>query len=430
MITEKILEIDRQHIWHPYSSIPAAIQPAVVEDALGVMLHLKDGPSLIDGMSSWWSVIHGYNHPTINQVISTQIGKFSHVMFGGLTHEPAAKLTKQLIDLLPSPLENIFYSDSGSVAVEVAIKMALQYWICREKPAKNRLLTIRGGYHGDTFMAMSVCDPENGMHNLFQEILIQQFFADKPKCKFSDEWNPDDIKSLKDLVVNHHEKIAALILEPIVQGAGGMNFYHSEYLRQAQALCKEYDILLIFDEIATGFGRTGKLFALEHANVVPDILCLGKALTAGYLPMAATVCSKDISYTISNRSIQTFMHGPTFMANPTACSVALKSIQILLSYQWQDKIQSIETIFRNYFLDLANNNSVKEIRVLGAIAVIELKQPVDLAKFTPICIRNGIWLRPFKNLIYLMPPYLISINQLKKLCQHTITSLTDYLSGG
>ncbi len=406
---------DKEHIWHPYTSMTNPLPVFEVESAKGVYINLKNGIRLVDGMSSWWAVIHGYNNEELNNAAKQQIDKMSHVMFGGLTHKPAIELAKKLINITPSNLQKVFYSDSGSVAVEVAVKMAVQYWQSKQKPGKNKLLTVKSGYHGDTFKAMSVCDPINGMHHIFTGSMPINYFAEQPRGRFNQEWNENDISSLKNILKTEHNNIAAVIIEPIVQGAGGMWFYSAEYLNKLRALCDEYNVLLIFDEIATGFGRTGELFATNHTNIQPDIMCLGKAITGGYISFAATLTTKDVANVISDGEAGVFMHGPTFMGNPLACAIANKSIELLLSYDWKSKIKQIEDQLYKELIELKNHPKVNDVRVLGAIGVVEMKESVNMAILQQKFVDLGVWIRPFGNLIYLMPQYIIKPEELSKL---------------
>ncbi len=405
--------IDKNHIWHPYSAMNSDLAIYEVESAKGVRLKLKDGRELIDGMSSWWCMIHGYNQPEMNKALEQQVKKMSHVMFGGLTHEPAIELTKKLIEITPALLQKVFYSDSGSVAVEVAMKMAIQYWHAKKQTEKQRFISLRSAYHGDTFAAMSVSDPDTGMHSLFKDIIPHQIFIKQPASRFGESCNKNELNELEQILKNHSDEISALILEPIVQGAGGMWFYSADYLRKAKELCERFNVLLIFDEIATGFGRTGKLFACEHAGVSPDIMCIGKALTGGYLTLAATLTTEKISNTIDNGNPGIFMHGPTFMANPLACTVALTSIKLLLESNWQENINRIQQQMKQELKVCNAFEAVKEVRVLGAIGVVEMKKPVNMKNITEAFVAAGVWVRPFGKLIYLMPPFIINANDLK-----------------
>lgn len=409
------LELDQQHVWHPYSSIGSGLPVFPVKSAQGVRLTLEDGRELIDGMSSWWCAIHGYNHPTLNQAISQQMNDMAHVMFGGLTHEPASTLAGKLVDITPAGLDCVFLSDSGSVSVEVAMKMAVQYWAAKAEPKKCRMLTIRGGYHGDTLDTMSVCDPVNGMHTLFDPILPKQYFAPRPECRFNEPATDEDLAEFSALLETHAQHIAAVILEPIVQGAGGMWFYSAGYLKRVRELCDQHRVLLILDEIATGFGRTGTLFAAEHADVSPDIMCVGKALTGGYLTLAATLTSRDINDTIRNAEPNVFMHGPTFMGNPLACAVANASIDLLLSSDWASNVKRLESGLKNGLSPCINFKHVTDVRVLGAIGVVELDQAVDMRTAQPAFVEAGIWVRPFGKLVYVMPPYITSNEDLSTL---------------
>lgn len=414
------LDFDRAHVWHPYSSMTAPIAAYPVRSAQGVRLQLEDGRELIDGMSSWWSAIHGYNHPRLNAALRDQLDDMAHVMFGGLTHKPAVQLAARLIDLTPAPLQQVFFSDSGSVAVEVAIKMAMQFWQAQGRTKRCKLLTIRNGYHGDTFAAMSVCDPLSGMHQLFSGILPQQLFATAPQCRFDEDWSEADMTEMKQHLEQRGDEIAAVILEPIVQGAGGMRFYCPRFLRRVRELCDEHDVLLIADEIATGFGRTGRMFACEHADIAPDILCVGKALTGGYMTLAATLTTERIAHGISLADPGVFMHGPTFMANPLACAVANASIELLTQSDWQNSISAIELGLEQGLAPCRELLGVREVRVLGAIGVVELEHPVAMHWMPEQFVQRGVWVRPFRNLVYVMPPYVITTEDLSTLTQAVV----------
>ena len=400
------MNFDNQHVWHPYAKIPNDVPTYLVESANGVYLNLKDNRRVIDGMSSWWSVIHGHNNPTLNQSMKDQIDRVSHVMFGGLTNQPAIEICKKLIEITPANLDKVFLADSGSVSVEVSLKMALQYWYNKGFRDKTRFVTPKGGYHGDTFGAMAVCDPENGMHHLFSDVLPQHFFSNRPTIGNTSEALLDLEKILK----KNHQRIAAMILEPIVQGAGGMNIYEPEYLKGARKLCDNHNVLLIVDEIATGFGRTGKLFGCEHADVSPDILCLGKSLTGGYMTMSAVLTTAEVA-----ENVGVLMHGPTFMGNPLSSSVANASIDLLLSSDWQTKVIEIEKILEKELLPLKSKETISDVRVIGAIGIVEFKQPLDIHSTQERLIGEGVWLRPYGKLLYTMPPFIISEDELKRI---------------
>ncbi|MFD6057609.1 MULTISPECIES: adenosylmethionine--8-amino-7-oxononanoate transaminase [Rhodococcus] len=408
---DDITSLDASLLWHPYGAFPASTTPLVVAEASGTRLTLADGRELVDGMSSWWAAVHGYRHPVLDAAATAQLGRMSHVMFGGLTHEPAARLAQLLVEITPNGLDKVFLADSGSVSVEVAVKMCLQYWRSRGRPERHRLLTWRGGYHGDTFAPMSVCDPDGGMHSLWTDVLARQVFAGPPPREF----DPQYVAEFERLVASHTDELAAVIVEPVVQGAGGMRFHDPRYLSELRRICDEHGLLLVFDEIATGFGRTGELFAADHAGVRPDIMCVGKALTGGYLTLAATLCSTDVAETISAGDAGGLMHGPTFMANPLACAVAVASIELLLSRDWRGEVEAVRRELESGLAPARELPGVREVRVLGAIGVIELAEPVDMRAATDAAVAAGVWLRPFRNLIYAMPPYVCTTEDVRKI---------------
>ncbi|EGQ9121807.1 adenosylmethionine--8-amino-7-oxononanoate transaminase [Vibrio parahaemolyticus] len=408
------LAFDRHHIWHPYTSTLTPLTCYPVASANGVNIKLEDGTELVDGMSSWWSTIHGYNHPHLNQAAHQQIDQVSHVMFGGITHQPAISLCKKLLSLAPNNLEHVFLADSGSVAVEVSLKMALQYWHAKGE-RRPKFLTFRHGYHGDTFAAMSVTDPDNSMHSLYKGFLPEHIFAQSPTCGYWDEWKPEDLADFEHKIDSHHQELAAVILEPIVQGAGGMRIYHPEFLKGVRRLCDKYDLLLIADEIATGFGRTGKLFACEHADIQPDILCVGKALTGGYMTLSATLASKHVADTVCGGDAGCFMHGPTFMGNPLACAVATASLELIEQGDWQQQTQQIEMLFSELLPKLEEYDLVKNTRCLGAIGVVETHRPVNMETIQALFVEHGVWIRPFGKLIYMMPPFISKPEDIEKL---------------
>jgi len=411
----ELSELDRAHLWHPYTSFtdPGLIVP--VTGAQGVNLELADGRRLIDGMSSWWSCLHGYNHPVLNEAIRDQLDKMAHVMFAGITHEPAVKLATTLARITPEGLNKVFFSDSGSVAVEVALKMALQYWHSQGQAQRTTFLTFKRGYHGDTFGAMSVCDPHSGMHHMFHHVLAHHLFADAPQCKFDEDFEESHITMFAQMLQQHRQKIAAVILEPIVQGAGGMHFYSPAFLRRVREICDHNRILLIVDEIATGFGRTGKLFACEYAGISPDIMCVGKALSGGYITLAATLCNDKVSDGICRGEYAALMHGPTYMANPLACAVANASIDLLLNSDWQAKVAQISQQLSTELKRCKDFSYVKDVRVLGAIGVVELDKSINSKELVQQFVDLGVWVRPFGSIIYLMPPFIITPDELSKL---------------
>lgn len=422
------LLLDQEFVWHPYTAFGTKNPLFVVKKADGVRITLENGRELIDGISSWWSCLHGYNHPQLNTAIQNQLNNMAHVMFAGFTHEPAATLAQKLVEITPDGLNKVFFSDSGSVAVEVAMKMALQYWISQQQPQRSKFLTIKQGYHGDTLATMSLCDPHSGMHHLFHHSITHQFFAESPVLGFDQPLDERNFDHFAQVLKRNKQNIAAVILEPIVQGAGGMRFYSPDYLRKVRELCDDYNLLLIADEIATGFGRTGKLFACEHAGISPDIMCLGKALSAGYLTLAATLCNDKVSNGITQGVANIFMHGPTYMANPLACSVANASIDLLLGQNWQGKVQQIETQLKNELAVCQNLSGVKDVRVLGAIGVVEMEEKIDTQSILPSLIDKGVWLRPFGNIIYLTPPFIISSEDLSHLTKSLCEILSDIKS--
>lgn len=419
------LIFDRDHIWHPYTSMTNPLPSFMVESANGVTINLASGEKLTDGMSSWWSVLHGYNHPVLNEALVEQSKNMSHVMFGGLTHKPAIELCKKLVRLSPEGLDKVFLSDSGSVAVEVAMKMAIQYWVAKGQSNKNKMLTVKNGYHGDTFATMAVSDPVTGMHHMFNQALTKHYYAPAPKTMIDEQWDEEDVKELTRLFEEHHNHIAAFIIEPIVQGTGGMRFYHPQYLKTCRVLCNKYDVLLIADEIATGLGRTGKLFGCEWADISPDIMCLGKTLTGGYLTLAATLCTSEIANGISQSEAGCFMHGPTFMGNPLACAVANASIGLLEMCNWEDNVKRIEQCLKQQLIPLIDNKQVHHTRVLGTIGVVETHSPVNMAIIQKRFVELGVWIRPFGKLIYIMPPLVATNDDLQKLVDAIATVVNE-----
>ncbi|QSB16972.1 adenosylmethionine--8-amino-7-oxononanoate transaminase [Natronosporangium hydrolyticum] len=426
---EQLLAWDRGHVWHPYASMPGASTPYLVTGAEGVRLRLADGRELIDGMSSWWSAIHGYRHPVLDEAVRSQLSSMSHVMFGGLTHEPAVRLARSLVELTPDGLEHVFLADSGSVSVEVAVKMCLQYHRSRGDARRRRLLTWRGGYHGDTFHPMSVCDPEGGMHALWRGVLPEQIFVPTPPAGFDTPPDPGYLAVLAEAIARHADELAAVIVEPVVQGAGGMRFHHPGYLTALRELTRQYGVLLVFDEIATGFGRTGELFAADHAGITPDVMCVGKALTGGYLTSAAALCTGEVAAGISAGEVPVLAHGPTFMGNPLACAVANASIGLLRDGQWRADVARIEAGLAAGLAPLRQRPGVADVRVLGAIGVVQLTSQVDLAEATAVAVDNGVWLRPFRDLLYTMPPYLSTDDEVAAICA-AISAAAERVTGG
>ncbi|WP_182406179.1 adenosylmethionine--8-amino-7-oxononanoate transaminase [Psychrobacter sp. GP33] len=419
---------DQQHLWHPYASLPPSYPNIVIDHADGIYIVTQDGKRLIDGMSSWWASVHGYNHPVLNAAITTQLGKMAHVMFGGLTHQPAIDLGKKLLSIVPVGLDAIFYADSGSIAVEVALKMALQYQIAAHRPTKQQFASTHSGYYGDTWHAMSVCDPVAGMHSLYGNQLPMQHFVPAPPMGFERDTTQQERNELTAFFVNNSDKLAGFIIEPIIQGAGGMRFYSPQYLQLLRQLCDEHDVVLIADEIATGFGRSGKLFACDHANISPDIMTIGKALTGGYMTFAATLCTRKVADTISQSDYPALMHGPTFMGNPLACAVACASIDLILSYDIEARTANTQFVMEQQLAPAANLEGVKEVRCLGAVAVVELNEAVNMPVFQSLLIENGIWVRPFGKLVYIMPPYIITDDELITLCQALLKVVSAYLT--
>ncbi|WP_019672522.1 adenosylmethionine--8-amino-7-oxononanoate transaminase [Psychrobacter lutiphocae] len=419
---------DHNHLWHPYASLPPSYPNLVIDKADGVYLYTASGDALIDGMSSWWAATHGYNHPKLNAAITNQLSSMAHVMFGGLTHQPAIDLGQKLLSIVPKGLDAIFYADSGSIAVEVALKMALQYQLSQNKPERKQIATTRSGYYGDTWHAMSICDPVTGMHSIYGKQLPVQLFTDKPENGFDTPLSTDIKQRLIEFFKQNQYLISAFIIEPVVQGAGGMRFYSPEYLTLLRELCDKYDVLLIADEIATGFGRTGKMFACEHANISPDIMTVGKALTGGYMTFAATICQRHVAEHIANSEYSALMHGPTFMGNPLACSVALSSIELIIDGDYPKRARHIESQLKRYLQPLAEYEQVTDVRVLGAIGVVELSDAVDMPRFQRLLIENKVWIRPFGKLVYIMPPIIMTDDEILILCDRLKQVLADYFN--
>jgi adenosylmethionine-8-amino-7-oxononanoate aminotransferase len=416
---ERIRTLDARHLWHPYGAFPATTESLVVDRAHGTRIVLADGRELVDGMSSWWAAVHGYGHPVLDAAVRDQLDRMSHVMFGGLTHAPAARLAELLVDITPDGLDTVFLADSGSVSVEVAVKMAVQYQRAVGRPGRRRLLTWRGGYHGDTFAPMSVCDPEGGMHALWTDMLARQVFAPAPPARF----DPDYVAQFEAVLLEHVDELAAIVVEPVVQGAGGMHFHDPRYLRELRRMCDEHGLVLIFDEIATGFGRTGELFAADHAQVSPDVMCVGKALTGGYMTLAATLCTRAVAEAISAGEGGGVMHGPTFMGNPLACAVAVAAVELLLSRDWRAEVAAVNAELTEGLAPARELPGVADVRVLGGIGVIELTDPVDMRATTDAAVSAGVWLRPFRNLVYAMPPYICSADDLAAITSGMIAAV-------
>lgn len=425
MDSSDLVSRDRRTLWHPYAPMPSVLASLEVVGAQGTRLRLADGRELVDGMSSWWAAIHGYRHPVLDDAVRTQLGAMAHVMFGGLTHRPAVELAELLIDITPGDLASVFLCDSGSVSVEVAIKMALQYWLGHGQPGKHRLVTVRSGYHGDTLGAMGVCDPVNGMHHMFSAVLQKHLFAPAPTPAFGEPCTDEDLAPLAELLGDHCEEVAAVILEPVVQGAGGMRFYSPDYLARVRALCDEHETLLIVDEIATGFGRSGELFGCDHAGVAPDIMCVGKALTGGYLSMGAVLCTTEVAHWVSRAEAGALMHGPTFMGNPLGCAVALASIRLLLDGPWQERVAAIETGLRKGLAPAADLPGVADVRVLGAIGVIETTEGLPMSAMQEVFLAHGVWLRPFGRLVYAMPPYIATEADIDRITEAMVAVVSE-----
>ncbi|MGA9871538.1 MAG: adenosylmethionine--8-amino-7-oxononanoate transaminase [Rhodococcus sp. (in: high G+C Gram-positive bacteria)] len=407
-----ISRLDAKHVWHPYGGFPASTAPLIVVSAEGVRLRLSDGHELVDGMSSWWAAVHGYRHPVLDAAARDQLGLMSHVMFGGLTHEPAVRLAELLVSITPDGLDTVFFADSGSVSVEVAVKMCIQYWRARGQTQKTRLMTWRGGYHGDTVTPMSICDPDGGMHSLWTGVLPQQVFSPAPPREF----DASAVAEFEEILTRHRDELAAIVVEPIVQGAGGMRFHDARYLTELRRMADENGVLLVFDEIATGFGRTGKLFAADDAGVTPDIMCVGKALTGGYMTLAATLCTAELATVISGGEGGGLMHGPTFMGNPLACAVALASVELLLARDWEGEVAALEAGLLDGLAGVEELPGVADVRVLGGIGVVEMHEPVNMQRATDAAVRSGVWLRPFGKLVYAMPPYVCTAGDVAAIC--------------